>query len=105
MQAPSCVLDYYTKLSQWLLLFRYESCLSTLNRLLESRRHDARVAHNRAVAQYLLSNLTFTDEFRRSLHTVNMQVCVWVCGCVGGGDAYLAFLLTCKGDSLLLMLV
>ena len=53
---------------------RYESCLSALNRLLDARRHDARVAHNRAVAQYLLSNLTLTDEFRKSLHTVSMQV-------------------------------
>ena len=32
------------------------------------------MAHNRAIAQYLLSNLTLTDEFRKSLHTVNMQV-------------------------------
>ena len=53
---------------------RYESCLSALNRLLDARRHDARVAHNRAVAQYLLSNLTLTDEFRKSLNAVNMQV-------------------------------
>ena len=53
---------------------RYESCLSALNKLLDVRRHDARVAHNRAVAQYLLSNLTLTDEFRRSLRAVNMQV-------------------------------
>lgn len=53
---------------------RYESCLSTLNKLLDSRRHDARVIHNRAVAQYLLSNLTHTDEFRRTLQSVSAQV-------------------------------
>lgn len=55
-------------------LHRYESCLSALNKLLDARRHDARVAHNRAVAQYLLSNLTLTDEFRKNLHAVHMQV-------------------------------
>ena len=53
---------------------RFESCLSALNKLLEARRHDARVAHNRAVAQYLLSNLTLTDEFRKTLSSVNAQV-------------------------------
>lgn len=53
---------------------RYESCLSTLNKLMEIRRHDKRVAHNRAVARYLLSNLTLTDEFRRNLQTLKAQV-------------------------------
>ena len=53
---------------------RYESCLSSLNKLLDSRRQDGRVHHNRAVAQYLLSNLTHTDEFRRTLHSVSAQV-------------------------------
>ena len=52
----------------------YESCLSALNKLLDSRRQDARVIHNRAVAQYLLSNLTHTDEFRRTLQSVCAQV-------------------------------
>lgn len=51
----------------------YESCLSTLNKLMEIRRHDKRVAHNRSVARYLLSNLTLTDEFRRNLHTLKAQ--------------------------------
>ncbi len=60
---------------------RYESCLSALNRLIDARRHDARVAHNRAVAQYLLSNLTLTDEFRKNLHAANAQVCMCVCMC------------------------
>ena len=54
---------------------RYESCLSALNKLLDARRRDPRVAHNRAVAQYLLSNLTLTDEFRKNLQAVNVQVC------------------------------
>ena len=54
---------------------RYESCHSSLNKLLDARRTDARVAHNRAVAQYLLSNLTLTDDFRKSLHSVSAQVC------------------------------
>ena len=53
---------------------RYESCLSTLNKLMEIRRHDKRVAHNRAVARYLLSNLTLTDEFRKNLQTLKAQV-------------------------------
>lgn len=53
---------------------RYESCLSTLNKLMEVRRHDKRVAHNRAVARYLLSNLTLTDEFRKNLQTLKAQV-------------------------------
>ena len=52
----------------------YESCLSTLNKLLDSRRQDGRVAHNKAVAQYLLSNLTHTDEFRKTLQSVSAQV-------------------------------
>ena len=52
---------------------RYESCLSALNKLMEIRRHDKRVAHNRAVARYLLSNLTLTDEFRRNLHALKTQ--------------------------------
>lgn len=53
---------------------RYESCLSTLNKLMELRRNDKRVAHNRAVARYLLSNLTLTDEFRKHLQTLKTQV-------------------------------
>lgn len=53
---------------------RYESCLSTLNKLMEMRRHDKRVAHNRSVARYLLSNLTLTDEFRKNLQTLKTQV-------------------------------
>lgn len=53
---------------------RYESCLSALNKLLDCRRHDGRVVHNRAVAQYLLSNLTHTDDFRRTLQSVSAQV-------------------------------
>ena len=52
----------------------YESCLSSLNKLMEVCRHDKRVAHNRAVARYLLSNLTLTDEFRRHLQTLKTQV-------------------------------
>lgn len=51
----------------------YESCLSTLNKLMEVRRHDKRVAHNRSVARYLLSNLTLTDEFRKNLQTLKTQ--------------------------------
>ena len=54
--------------------YRYESCLSALNKLLDCRRHDGRVIHNRAVAQYLLSNLTHTDDFRKTLQAVSVQV-------------------------------
>ena len=53
---------------------RYESCLSALNKLLDCRRQDGRVLHNRAVAQYLLSNLTHTDDFRKTLQSVSAQV-------------------------------
>lgn len=56
---------------------RYESCLSSLNKLQECRGNDGRVAHNMAVAQYLLSNLTFTDGFRKALQSVNTQVCFY----------------------------
>lgn len=52
---------------------RYESCLSILKKLVEIRQEDARVTHNKAVAQYLLSNLTKTDEFRRTLEAVEFQ--------------------------------
>lgn len=52
---------------------RYESCLTVLNKLQDCRRTDGRVAHNRAVAQYLLSNLTLTDVFRKALQSVNAQ--------------------------------
>lgn len=53
---------------------RYEGCLSALNKLLDFRRYDGRVIHNRAVAQYMLSNQTHTDEFRRTLQSVSAQV-------------------------------
>ena len=52
----------------------YESCLSVLKKLQESRRQDASVAHNIALTQYHWSKLTCTDEFRRSLHSVRSQV-------------------------------
>lgn len=52
---------------------RYENCLSVLKKLVELRQEDARVTHNKAVAQYLLSNLTKTDEFRRTLEAVELQ--------------------------------
>ncbi len=64
----------------------YESCLSSLNKLLDSRRQDGRVYHNKAVAQYLLSNLTHTDEFRRTLHSVSAQVAGWSVMPVCAGD-------------------
>lgn len=67
-------------------LHRYESCLSSLNKLLDSRRHDGRVHHNKAVAQYLLSNLTLTDDFRRTLHSVSAQVTAWWVVPVCAGD-------------------
>ena len=47
---------------------------SSLNKLLDARWTDGRVAHNRTVAQYLLSNCTLTDDFRKSLHAVSTQV-------------------------------
>ena len=62
-----------TVLCIYVHMYRYEGCLSALNRLVELRRDDWRVAHNRAVAQYLLSNLTKTDEFRRNLITIEQQ--------------------------------
>lgn len=54
-------------------IFRYESCLSILKKLMEVRYEDVRVAHNKAVAEYLLSNLTKTDEFRKVLQNVEVQ--------------------------------
>ena len=54
-------------------VFRYESCLSILKKLVELRQEDARVTHNKAVAEYLLSNYTKTDEFRRTLQSVEIQ--------------------------------
>ena len=62
---------------------RYESCLTTINRLWERRRDDPRVLHNKAVARYYLSNLTQTDDFRKTLQQVSEQVrCAarWLCG-------------------------
>ena len=53
---------------------RYESCLTTINRLWERRREDPRVLHNKAVARYYLSNLTQTDDFRKTLQQVSEQV-------------------------------
>ena len=53
---------------------RYESCLTTINRLWEKRREDPRVLHNKAVARYYLSNLTQTDDFRKTLQQVSEQV-------------------------------
>ena len=52
----------------------YESCLTTLSKLWEQRRDDPRVIHNKAVAKYFLSNLTQTDDFRKTLHQVSEQV-------------------------------
>ena len=52
----------------------YESCLTTLNKLWEQRRDDPRVLHNKAVARYYLSNLTQTDDFRKTLQQVSDQV-------------------------------
>lgn len=53
---------------------RYESCLSVLSKLLETRRQDPHAAHNRAVSQYLVSNSIHTDEFRKALQCVSSQV-------------------------------
>ena len=55
------------------LVHRYEGCLSILKKLVELRQEDARVTHNKAVAEYLLSNLTKTDEFRKTLQNVEIQ--------------------------------
>ena len=52
----------------------YESCFTTLNKLLEQRKDDPCVLHNRAVAKYHLSNLTQTDDFRRTLQQILDQV-------------------------------
>lgn len=63
----------YGNILDTIFSFRYENCLSTLKKLVELRQEDARVTHNKAVAQYLLSNLTKTDEFRRTLQAVESQ--------------------------------
>lgn len=68
----------------------YESCLSNLTKLVELRPNDSRVLHNRyhlcsrafkysipttrAVAKYYLSNLTLTDDFRKTLNYISQRV-------------------------------
>ena len=70
----------------------YESCLSHLTKLVELRPNDSRVLHNRyemitciqiissilirAVAKYNLSNLTLTDDFRKSLNNISQRVSI-----------------------------
>ena len=70
----------------------YESCLSCLTKLVELRPTDPRVLHNRysschvyitskcvprAVAKYCLSNLTLTDDFRKSLNFISQRVSIY----------------------------
>ena len=52
----------------------YDSCLVTLAKLAEIRKNDSKVQHNRAVAQYYLSNLFKTDEFSKNLQLLRKQV-------------------------------
>lgn len=51
----------------------YESCLSHLTKLVELRPNDSRVLHNRAVAKYYLTNLTLTDDFRKTLNYISQR--------------------------------
>lgn len=73
----------------------YESCLSHLTKLVELRPNDSRVLHNRylfydhvhsnktsyyrAVAKYYLSNLTLTDDFRKTLNYISQRVSIGDC--------------------------
>lgn len=52
----------------------YESCLSMISRLAETRGHDLKVIHNQAVAAYYKSGLTRTDEFKSALNDVYSKV-------------------------------
>ena len=69
----------------------YESCLSHLTKLVELRPNDSRVLHNRysfsltctqlllyvrAVAKYYLTNLTLTDDFRKTLNYISQRVSI-----------------------------
>jgi len=52
----------------------YESCLSMISHLAETRGHDLKVIHNQAVAAYYKSGMTRTDEFKSALNDVYSKV-------------------------------
>ena len=48
----------------------YETCLSTLNKVVSSRSSDAKVHHNKFLTEYCKSGFKNTDEFQKGLHIV-----------------------------------
>jgi CCR4-NOT transcription complex subunit 10 len=56
----------------------YESCLAGISKLYSARSLDPKVMHNKAVAEYYISGLRKTDEFRKCMNNVCYQVSVIV---------------------------
>ena len=53
---------------------QYDSCLSIITKLSETRGYDLKVIHNQAIAAYYLSGLIKTDEFKSALNDVYSKV-------------------------------
>ena len=53
---------------------QFTSCCNIMNKLMAARGTDPRVVHNKAVADFCLSGLQSTDEFRQSLANVCQMV-------------------------------
>ena len=53
---------------------QFTSCCNIMNKLMAQRGNDPRVVHNKAVADFCLSGLQSTDEFRHSLANVCSMV-------------------------------
>lgn len=52
----------------------YSLCLQYLTKLESARPHDIKVAHNKAVVEYYKSDLKKTDQFRKNMNLVCVQV-------------------------------
>lgn len=53
---------------------QFDRCLSSLNKLLELRKNDPKVQHNKTVAQFYHSNCTGTEECGRNLFKIRKQI-------------------------------
>ncbi|XP_068694299.1 CCR4-NOT transcription complex subunit 10-like isoform X2 [Montipora foliosa] len=53
---------------------QYDRCLLSLNKLLELRKNDPKVQHNRTVAQFYLVNCTGSEECGKSLLRIRKQI-------------------------------
>lgn len=67
--AASAMLEFERK--------QFTSCCNIMNKLMALRGTDPRVVHNKAVADFCLSGLQSTDEFRHSLTNVCQMVCIF----------------------------